>query len=102
VIYLTAYADDDTLERAKTTAPYGYIVKPFQEKDLSTTIIMGLYKHEMLMKIREETENALAAIMGSVELMLEDAPKKYDQETITKIDIIQRAVHKIKQSIEKI
>ncbi|HWP91193.1 MAG TPA: response regulator [Thermodesulfobacteriota bacterium] len=102
VIYLTAYADDDTLERAKTTAPYGYIVKPFQEKDLSTMIIMGLYKHEMLMKIREETENALAAIMGSVELMLEDAPKKYDRETITKIDIIQRAVHKIKQSIEKI
>ena len=102
VIYLTAYADDATLERAKTTAPYGYIVKPFQENDLSTAITMGLYKHDMLMKIREETENALAAIMGSIELMLEEAPKKYDRETITKIDIIQRAVNKIKQSIEKI
>jgi hypothetical protein len=40
--------------------------------------------------------------MGSVELLLEEAPKKYDRETITKIDIIQRAVNKIKQSIEKI
>ena len=102
VIYLTAYADDATLERAKVTAPYGYIVKPFQENDLSTAIIMGLYKHNMLMKIRGETENALAAIMGSVELLLEEAPKKYDRETVTKIDIIQRAVNKIKEAIEKI
>ncbi len=102
VIYLTAYADSNTLERAKKTAPYGYIIKPFQEKELATAITLAFYKYEMITKIKEETENALAAIIGSVELMLEEAPKKYDRETITKIDIIQRAVHKIKEAIEKI
>jgi PAS domain S-box-containing protein len=41
VTYLTAYADEGTLERAKPTMPYGYILKPFEEKELA------LYKHKM-------------------------------------------------------
>ncbi len=45
IIYLTAYADEPTLERAKRTKPYGYIPKPFQEIELKTTIEMALYKH---------------------------------------------------------
>ncbi|HEX9830508.1 MAG TPA: response regulator [Thermodesulfobacteriota bacterium] len=102
VIYLTAYADDTTLEEAKKTTPYGYILKPFEEKELNTAITMALYKHGLIMKIKEETENALAAIIGSVELMLEEAPKKYNKETLVKIDIIQKSVHKIKKSIDKL
>ncbi len=47
VTYLTAYADERTLERAKTTMPYGYILKPFEEKDLRTAIELALYKHQM-------------------------------------------------------
>ncbi len=53
VIYLTAYADEGTLERAKVTEPFGYILKPFDERDLQSTIEMGLYKHEMERKLRE-------------------------------------------------
>ena len=53
VIYLTAYADEDTLQRAKTTVPYGYIVKPFQERELQITIEMALYKHKMERKLKE-------------------------------------------------
>lgn len=45
IIYLTAYSDNKVLERAKTTSPYGYIVKPFDEKDLHISIEMALYKH---------------------------------------------------------
>jgi PAS domain S-box-containing protein len=44
VIYLTAYSDEAILERAKTTEPYGYIIKPFQERELHSTIEMALYK----------------------------------------------------------
>jgi DNA-binding LytR/AlgR family response regulator len=44
VIYLTAYADESTLEKAKVTEPYGYIIKPFKEVDLHTSIEMALYK----------------------------------------------------------
>jgi DNA-binding NarL/FixJ family response regulator len=44
-IYLTAHSDEMTLERAKMTLPYGYIVKPFKEKDLLAGLEMAVYKH---------------------------------------------------------
>ena len=45
IIYLTAYADNDTLKRAKITEPFGYIIKPFEDRELNLTIEMALYKH---------------------------------------------------------
>jgi PAS domain S-box-containing protein/putative nucleotidyltransferase with HDIG domain len=53
VIYLTAYADDKTLERAKMTEPFGYLLKPFEDRDLKTTIEMALYKFRMEKMLRE-------------------------------------------------
>jgi len=47
VTYLTAFADENTLERAKATLPFGYILKPFEERDLKTTIEIALYKQRM-------------------------------------------------------
>lgn len=47
IIYLTAYADAETLQRAKITEPFGYIIKPFEDRELSTTIEMALYKFRM-------------------------------------------------------
>ena len=46
VIFLTAYADEATLAKAKITEPYGYILKPFKEIDLHSTIEMAVYKHQ--------------------------------------------------------
>ena len=63
VIYLTAYADEETLERAKITEPFGYIVKPFDERELRSTIEMALYKYKNAEKFivsMEKTINALA------------------------------------------
>lgn len=53
IIFLTAYSDDSTIERAKAAEPYGYIVKPFQDRELQITIEMALYKHEAERKLRE-------------------------------------------------
>ena len=53
VIYLTAHADPGTLERAKTTQPYGYLIKPFTETDLNITIEMAVYKHAVDQRERE-------------------------------------------------
>jgi PAS domain S-box-containing protein len=46
IIYLTAYADEQTILRAKITAPFGYVVKPFNERELRAAIEIALYKHE--------------------------------------------------------
>lgn len=43
-IFLTSYSDKETLDRAKPTMPYGYIVKPFKDRDLLTAIEMGMYR----------------------------------------------------------
>ncbi|NMB82717.1 MAG: PAS domain S-box protein, partial [Ignavibacteria bacterium] len=57
IIFLTAYSDDDTLERAKVVEPYGYLIKPFDNRELFTTIEMSLYKHSMEVSVRENEEN---------------------------------------------
>ncbi|MDI1448957.1 ATP-binding protein [Polyangium sp. 6x1] len=46
IVYLTAYADEETIVRAKTTSPFGYLVKPFNERELRGAIEIALYKHE--------------------------------------------------------
>lgn len=56
VIYLTAYTDDNTFGRAKVSEAYGYLLKPFEDRELRTTIEMGLYKHTMERKLRESRE----------------------------------------------
>jgi two-component system, cell cycle sensor histidine kinase and response regulator CckA len=56
VVYLTAYTDSQTLDRAKETAPFGYILKPFKERDLQIAVEMALYKHGMERRLREHEE----------------------------------------------
>lgn len=65
IVYLTAYEDDKTLKRAKLTEPLGYILKPFEERYLRSSIEMALYKHQMETKLKEN-ERWLSAILKSV------------------------------------
>jgi len=53
VVYLTAFADDDIVRRARSTEPYGYLIKPFEERQLHTTVEMALHKHRMEKALRE-------------------------------------------------
>lgn len=48
VVYLTAHSDQSTLSRAIHTQPYGYLLKPFRERDLYTTIEMAFHKHRVI------------------------------------------------------
>ncbi|MBN2873973.1 MAG: EAL domain-containing protein [Spirochaetales bacterium] len=64
-IFLTAYTDEKTLERAKEVQPYGYILKPFKERELYTTIDIALYKHEMSRKLTRQ-ERLFSAILHSI------------------------------------
>ena len=56
IVYLTAHSDRDTLRRAATTEPFGYILKPFEERDLTTQIEIALYKHQAERRLRESEE----------------------------------------------
>ncbi|WP_413162645.1 EAL domain-containing protein [Capilliphycus salinus ALCB114379] len=65
VIYVTAHADENTLARAKLTEPYGYLVKPFDERDLKTTIEIALYKHQIEQQLRDQSQ-WLSTILDSI------------------------------------
>jgi PAS domain S-box-containing protein len=65
IIYLTAYADSNTLQRAKITEPFGYILKPFEERELLTTIEMALYKYRIEQRLKD-SERWLATTLKSI------------------------------------
>ena len=55
VVFLTAYAADDVLARAKMTEPYGYILKPFSNRELRTVLEMALYKSNAEKTMRQDS-----------------------------------------------
>jgi PAS domain S-box-containing protein len=67
IIFLTAYAENQFVERAKQVEPLAYIVKPFQEREVLAAIEIALYKKEMDLRLREsENRYALAVSAGKV------------------------------------
>jgi len=65
VVYLTAYDDDDILQRAKITTPYGYITKPFNDRELHIAIEIALYKswaEEQRERLILDLQEALAKV----------------------------------------
>ena len=61
VVYLTAYADEKTIARAKKTMPYGFVIKPFEKNDLKSVIEVALYRHkrERDLQVREKLSNRI-------------------------------------------
>lgn len=53
VVFITAHSDKSSLQRAKVTEPYGYIVKPVSERELYTTIETSIYRHTIDKKLKE-------------------------------------------------
>jgi two-component system cell cycle sensor histidine kinase/response regulator CckA len=53
VVYVTAHSDEHTLQRAKITEPFGYVLKPFEERELHTTMEMALYKSSTDRRLRD-------------------------------------------------
>jgi len=60
VVFLTAFTADDVLTRAKLTEPFGYILKPFSERELRTVLAMALYKHQAEARLLNTTRQLKA------------------------------------------
>ena len=90
VIYLTAYADKALLDRAKVTEPYGYVIKPYDERELHSVIEMALYKHRIEREIKKRDE-VLFAVSSSVEWLLrisrEELPPNHQTRDFNASDI---------------
>ncbi len=56
VVYLTAHSNDELFQEAKITEPYGYLIKPVQNRDLQAAVEISFYRHEMEKKLRESEE----------------------------------------------
>jgi two-component system response regulator len=79
VVYLTAYSNEEILNRAKMTEPYGYILKPFKERDLQINIEMAIYKHE--------------ARKSRHQLLQQKAVNKYLKKTLEEKETLMREIH---------
>ncbi|HMT10505.1 MAG TPA: PAS domain S-box protein [Ignavibacteria bacterium] len=69
VVYLTAHSDDETIERSKQTDPYGFLLKPLNERDLNSCIRLALYRFDADRKLKE-TEEVLKDTQKKNEILL--------------------------------
>lgn len=65
VIYLSAYSEDQTLERAKLTHPYGFLIKPFTERELHATIQMALERRKVEFALKRSEERLSLAMAAA-------------------------------------
>lgn len=65
VIYLTAFSEDSTLQRAKVSEPFGYLIKPFEDREIQAAIEMALYKHQAEERLKESEERLRLALSAA-------------------------------------
>ena len=123
IIYTTAYADDETLQRAEKTGSYGYLLKPFKEREMHATIKIALSKHQEAVSLKkimalaaEKNENRarfismayhdlntpLTTIQLSAEMLEDSELQRTIGTTNTNVDRIKRAVSNMSGLLEDI
>jgi len=93
VVYLTAHADQATLERARKTGPYGYLIKPVEDKALHTAVEVAIFTHGMEWKLKE-SEQKFRSLVGSIEHVrkaIEDGVSGYILKTATRPELANAA-----------
>lgn len=97
IIYLTAYADDQTIERAVKTCPYGYIMKPYKDREIKANIEMALHKHkvekEQFMDFEDIYSDVTRYIDQEDETIKKALKTKYSIEGPLNIDLGQKKIY---------
>lgn len=123
VVFLTAHADENTLTRAKATQPFGYILKPFDDRELITTIEIALSRHKaeaaiqaalereremnelksrFVSVVSHEFRNPLNTILFSTELLQRYGEQLTDQKKEIYLDRIQGSVKRMSQLLSDV
>jgi len=89
IVYLTANADETTLQRAKATVPFGYILKPFKEKELKVTIEIAISRHQADLEVQRALQKMQA--LAVPQAPLEDAEANSHQS-----QYLMMAVHELR------
>ncbi|MBF2057371.1 MAG: response regulator [Cyanobacterium sp. T60_A2020_053] len=121
IIYLSAYADTQTLQRAQTIPSYGYLVKPYKIADITTTIIMALAKHkedcareaillaekklnqiktQALATASHDLRAPLTSILGYTELIKDYGDRISDDKKQKYFNFIRSAITEMNDSLE--
>lgn len=97
VIFLTAYADENTLRRAKITEPFGYILKPFDERELHTTIEIALRRHlaETAVRVALEKEKELSEIKSRFWFMIAHEIRKPLTTILGSAQLLESHIHEL-------
>jgi diguanylate cyclase (GGDEF)-like protein len=92
IVYLTANADLATYEEAKLTSPFGYLIKPFKERELHATIEMAFFKSEAEKKIKESRNKIIELHKIAIRISSSDTKKKI-------INVAFEAIKKLSDSL---
>ncbi|UBF25243.1 response regulator [Kovacikia minuta CCNUW1] len=90
IIYLTAYADAATLQRAKRSSPYGYLLKPLRTQDLQSTIEITLHRHQL----EQSAKNTQIQIQENLNQQLQQVSAQFSVGVIC-IHLLQQLFHQI-------
>ncbi|MCK4270993.1 MAG: response regulator [Methanogenium sp.] len=92
VVYLTAHSDDATMEKATSTEPFGYLIKPLEDRTLVATIRMALYKHSIDEKLHQSEETNRALLNAAQDaLILLNSDKKIVAVNETMAEILRKS-----------
>lgn len=86
IVFLSAYSNEETVRRATSTGPYGYLLKPFRTEEIRTTIETALYRHQMERRLRQSEKRLELAInggsLGTWEINLKTGEALFDQRAV--------------------
>lgn len=112
IVYLTAFSNEEILERTKATNAYGFMVKPFENTELRATVDNAIFRHEMEKKLKE-SEEKFRSFMNSSTIgfvlcdsdfnlsLINDTGLKIFPEGTKKEDVIGKNILEISPGLEK-
>ncbi len=103
VIYLTAHSEDYLIQQAKESKPFGFLIKPFQERLLYSTIEIALYMHKLeqeLVSRNKRLENEVHDRIQA-ETKLKQYQQKLEQMVSERTSTLTSTINQLKQEIDK-